>query len=370
MSGAQDGRLFFPDAIRGYAILAITANHFTGLTTRMGREGVDLLTLTQMGYSTSAELFVGVSGLLFGFVYMRRAHGQPGAVLRKSVDRAAKVYVYNLFLLSCLAAVCGQFPAISVVSGMGTMGDLDGSEFTLTALLVGAPYLAGVLILYVYLILLYALLQVVLRRDWAIVAASFVLYGLGLWGRWAGVEPGIRIGFDILCWQLIFVLPAVLGRNWSLSSLTASFRRPWLVLGVCMLLFVVAAVLKLSEVTGRLDFSKDLPLLFGKEELGPIRILHAVIVFVMLGLAFEQINRLFPGLISIIRSIGAVSLEAFCFSTVTVYLGAGVWHSVGGGELAYFVIAVASVLATGIFGYGLHRYRASAKPKSMRPSPA
>lgn len=350
-------RLSFPDAIRGYAILAITLNHISALTTRMGRSGADLLTLTQIGYSSSAELFVGVSGLLFGLVYWRRYENDPVGFVYKGVGRVSKIYVYNLFLLSLLSATIAIFPTLATITGLGTPQGLDPTVFLDSVMIRGAPYLVGVLLLYIVLIALTLVLVCVLRSKMLIVATSIALYLLGQYLIFTGHEVWLRIGFNPLTWQLIFVIPAVIGVTWKKETFLELVQRPVLVLAVCVVIYAIFMASKATEVFSHSRVSENIPLLFDKEGLGALRVFHGVLTFVILAIVFELLEKKFAVLTRMICSVGTVSLETFCFSCFAAYVCAGLWDTMGRGTYTYFALCLLGVGLTFCFAIGLSTFK-------------
>src|SRR3954471_15564328 len=105
------------DVLRGLAIFTITLNHFTWLASDLGLEARAFPTLTQFGFSSSAEIFFLLSGYLVGQVYtgIYRKYGLARMV-GKCLDRAYKLYVYNLILLGvCVAITAVAAPGVAQV---------------------------------------------------------------------------------------------------------------------------------------------------------------------------------------------------------------------------------------------------------------
>jgi hypothetical protein len=165
------------DLFRGLALLMIFNLHLYG-------SRFTAVTLGAVSFCTGAEIFVFISGYVCGMVYLRRLQNAGlGACQLKAVKRCGQLYgAHLLTLLICF----GLF--VYFVTVLGT----DGGVFRLQPLLE-EPAAAGsraVLLMYtplymdilkLYIILLLPLplfLCLYRRRPWVAVGLSMLLYGV------------------------------------------------------------------------------------------------------------------------------------------------------------------------------------------------
>jgi hypothetical protein len=205
------------DILRGIMLIIMAADHFG--------EPVFQHLYEFAGYVSAAEGFVFLSGMLVALVYSRY-HTAGGHVLEKRIwHRAGVIYLYHL---SVLLAV--------FVFSVGT--ELSGADWKSFAVEMQAEpiraFLSGMTLLYQAPMLdvlpLYVSLMLVapfalrLMLQYRGLGVAMVLCASG--GLWLAAQFGLRAtllpwlpdallvrmgAFDLLGWQLIFVLGMVLG---------------------------------------------------------------------------------------------------------------------------------------------------------------
>jgi hypothetical protein len=290
------------DSLRGLLLVTMAINHIPS----------DLHPLTDgaLGFVSSAEGFVFLSGLVLGLVYARKRREVGPEVVRTAVWRRVRqlygahlfTYVTVLALALGLLGLTGQTP--------GVLPELffthPGEALVSGALLLYRPGLLDILPMYcVFAALLPGLLaaETASRRAWWL-AGSF--------GLWAGAQVFAPAGpwlagpvnsgaFSLTAWQLLFVVGVFIGADRAPPPRTA-------------LVFVAAtAALWLTLVRHGLapaPWSDDqLDFLTNKVKLGPLRTIHCALIAVTVAALARRWPRAFawPGL----AQLGRHSLVVF-----------------------------------------------------------
>lgn len=274
-TGARDLRL---DLLRGFCIVVMIADHISG------RSFLHWFTGGNAFYTSAAEGFVLISGLLLGTIY-RSLIARAGLVVAigKVLRRALTLYVLmavltvGLFSAGRLAgepwAQTGSVPPITFV--------LDVLTFQRTF------FMTDILSLYVILLLGVPIMLWLLHRGWT--TALLV----GSWALWLGTQSvavrfGLALadfqGFHPAAWQLLFVHAIVLGYHQRRvrEALTTSRRRTLLsiatltLLGLLVVFFTSGLPLDLLVPGEPTHWLQAITL---KDTLGPMRLVAASSVF-------------------------------------------------------------------------------------------
>jgi hypothetical protein len=286
-----------------------------------------------LGYVSSAEGFVFLSGCMAGLVYTaERCGGYQG--MRAALQRRAfKVYgcqaTLLLFLFTVVALVGARLgqPAINDLIDFYRARPLTGMVSGL--LLVYSPPMLDILPMYVLFLLVSPwLLRWAGRRGWSgVLRASFCLwagaqFGLGeaLYGlaqTWLAVPYAQTGAFHPLAWQLPWVLGLWLG---SRQSGRAGALAPPRTAVFCAVA-VAAACLVWRHVAGQIPFAGDpaLNLAFDKWQLGPLRLLNLLALLVLLMRFGAVLKRRLPRL-AVLETLGSASLPVYCAHVVLVLL--------------------------------------------------
>jgi hypothetical protein len=352
------------DALRGLAIFTITLNHFTWLAADLGLKGPSFPTLTQFGFSSSAEIFFLLSGYLVGQVYagVYRKHGLA-RMAGKCLGRAYKIYVYNCVLLgACLAIAALATPAVAQVTFTEPFLRDPISSFLAFSVTLATPY--GLDILFTYVLLLAVtpgFIALAGRSPFVAFLITFGLYGLvqlapGL-NLPGGLPEGDRLwNLNPFAWQLLFFGGALLGMNrWLERSCVTRIRAKLIgalaLFGVLTLLYALNG--RYDEIAFLHPFGDAVfPLPgTGKTNLGPLRLAHALTVVLLAMLimtAAPGLLRSLPG--RVLRWVGYDSLSTFCVSLAVSYAATATWARLGGGEVLYLALcglAIAVMAAAG-----------------------
>jgi hypothetical protein len=292
-TSANGSRVVALDALRGLLVVLMALNHVP--------TNIEGFTNHPLGFVSSAEGFMFLSGLIGGFVFVRKLSQDGLAVAGTACwRRAATIYGYHAAAFLLVFAWIGCF-------ALANDGVFPGNTPSLMAEQPGTAIWSGLLLLYqpslfdvlpIYFLMLIALpgILVALQRGYR----AFVLAAsLGLWAytNWAvpqapyattWVHWGV---FNLGAWQLLFVVGAVFGHAWArgLKPLTSPPR--WLVL--CAVTFVTwcFGVRHAFLPPGPLGHSLDW--LTNKNNLAPLRLLDASVLFYLVYLATARWPRAF-----------------------------------------------------------------------------
>jgi hypothetical protein len=353
------------DVLRGLAIFTITLNHFTWLASDLGLEARAFPTLTQYGFSSSAEIFFLLSGYLVGQVYtgVYRKHGLS-RMAGKCLGRAYKLYVYNLVLLVvCVAIAALAAPGVARVTFVEPFLREPVTSLLAFSVALVTPY--GLDILFTYVLLLAATPGFVVLASRSqtgallitlgLYALTQVIAGFNLPG---GPPEGDRLwNLNPFAWQFLFFDGALLGMNRWLERWCATRTRAKL----AGALGLFAALTLLYALNGRYDewaflhpFGDAVFPLPGvsKTDLGPLRMTHAVVVVLLAMLfltAFPGLLRLLPG--RVLSWVGYNSLSTFCVSLAVSYAATALWAGLGGGGALYLALCVLSIAVMAAAGW-------------------
>ncbi len=161
------------DFIRGLAMLTIAINHLASILVDIGYTGAKIPTLTSFGFSSAAEIFFILSGYMVGLVYSSKEN-----VIKISLRRALRIYIYNVVTLFALIAISPILPDLLIQNTdlNYTISDpLKG--IILFLLFMQHPYLLGILQVYVlFMVFLPIILILINLRIYATIFFSVLLY--------------------------------------------------------------------------------------------------------------------------------------------------------------------------------------------------
>jgi hypothetical protein len=226
----ESGRDLRLDLLRGFAVFAMVVDHIgIGGSTWLYR-----LTGGGRFFTTAAEGFVFISGLVFGIVYalVLAREGLVAAML-KALRRAGLLYLLTVALTLTTAAVAVRFDLYWAP---------DPTRETLRDFVLGVVtlqrtfFLVDVLLLYTLLLLAAAISLVFFSsgRTWLVLAASW-----GLWALWqidhryASVAWAIQDNtlFHFSPWQVLFFTGLAIGyHRRALAGRFGWLTSPWALL--------------------------------------------------------------------------------------------------------------------------------------------
>lgn len=288
---AEAGRDLRFDFLRGFCVFAMVVDHLAGPS------GLYLLTGGNRFYTSAAEGFVFISGLMVGLAYRRMAERDGlGTALRRMVERSWQLYA--LAVASTLLMV----PVSELLDLPWARGVNLGNPLELVVSIVTLHqtyYLVDIPLLYALLLLVAPIAFVMLYegRSWVVLVAS--------WTLWAAHQvfpeqtdfPWPIAGnylFYFSAWQVLFFTAMVMGYHHRRiqEAFPRSYRMPLLIAtGTCFLLLlllfrytdpVLRALSSAQDpavVAGQSRAAMLVDLLFAKGFVRPGRIFASAVVF-------------------------------------------------------------------------------------------
>jgi hypothetical protein len=351
-AGGRDLRL---DFMRGFVMLFVICVHLEYLSF------VSAFMWERVGFFSSAEGFVGLSGVVLGMVYGQKL-GKDGfrACALRIWRRALQLWRVNVFIIASILFLRAlPWPDTSVLTHWQPATGGQGYELfppvgtawwlllKQCLLLQTGPHQFQVMGLYVLVIAGAPAVLYALYRGWwrGVLAASLALYLLNLW-------LGLRLGtlkseyaFPVLSWQLLFYSGMVAGfHHRRVFAYLAGPAGKWFVRAAVAgtLLFFFAALGNPGSafwpwpLPYRYDpglFQQIYDIWLAKERLAPLRLVNNLCFyasfFALLSRHWEACNRLLGWLLV---PIGQASLYVFIWHVYLVLLVAntpiGSLHSV------------------------------------------
>jgi hypothetical protein len=224
------------DGLRGFFLIFMTVTHLNEyLRTTVGK-----LNHHQLGYVEDAQGFIFLSGLVVGLVYGGKLVRNSPAVMRRALlARWLTIYKYHAGLILIFLAV-----ALTI----GSHGDdllqpyvQQPIAFTLASLaLLTCSHEMGILPLYLYFIAATPFMLMLFHRGLVVPAAaiSIIAWMLGQLmlasaasdaasaavASW-GYEIPFRLGFNLLGWQIIYMMGLYAGYRLATKPIDLSFLR-------------------------------------------------------------------------------------------------------------------------------------------------
>ena len=283
ISGGRDLRL---DLLRGFCVFAMVVDHIAGPSFLYGLTGGNRF------YTSAAEAFIFISGLVVGLVYRRIiVRDGLGAALRRGVDRVLTLYLLTV-TLTLLFIPAWELLVTRRAQGVNFQ---DPAAFIVSVLTLHRTYyLVDIPLLYTFLILTAPLVLLLLSqgRTVLVLGASWTLWLLyQLFPEQADVPWPIAGNylFYASAWQVFFFNGIVLGWHHSeLSQRLVNFpRRPMLVLsglGFAALIVLYQLLDRLPRLASDPEQATNIQLffieaVFGKSDVRPGRIVASIVVF-------------------------------------------------------------------------------------------
>ena len=322
MLNGRDPRI---DFFRGLALIFIFWDH-------VPHNPLGQITLRNIGFSDAAEVFVFLAGyasiLAYGKILQREGYWMASL---KILRRAWVLYVVHIFLLAMLMGIVffanSHVETRDLVEEMGLTHFVTHPQQALTdeLLLRFKPNLMDPLPLYIVLLAgLPLVLPLLLRKTWAVVGVSALVYLLAPWMGWnlRAIADGVWY-FNPVTWQFLFILGGAAALHAWRAQPTEHrplIRQPLFVAAAVYTLLagVLTLLWRWPEVHDALVPSQLSNLLYpiSKTDLSPVRLLH------FLALAYVT-AKLLPG-----RGwtqnwwaqqscrMGRYSLEVFCLGVL------------------------------------------------------
>jgi hypothetical protein len=268
------------DIIRGWLQLVIFASHAAG--SFIG----GWLIHKAWGLSDSSEQFLFLSGLMLGSVHARRSlmQGRPAAA-KDMLARAWELYRTHLLVFALFGVMIALACKVAIVPGelerlgWGYMMADPWHAIAAALAMLYLPEFVNILPIFVICMAILPAFAWLEDRigDWALAVPIGVYAAVWLFGLHLPVPEGAYpLGFNPFAWQAIFLIGAWLGRRTLLHGEALPTSR-WLTLAA---IGVVALGLWLrlawyGFIPGGAPLP-DLDVIWGKNDLGVLRLLHAL----------------------------------------------------------------------------------------------
>ncbi len=270
------------DLLRGFAVLVMVVDHFGGAS------WLYLITGNNSFFTSGAEAFVLISGMVVGIVYGNIAHKEGlRAAMLKALQRAWTLYKLTIVMTLALA-ILSDFFRLPWAKDL----DLgDPLQFVLNVILFRQTYyLADIPLLYTLLMAAapIGLWLLVKRRTTLLMSGSLVVWAVFQYLNTAQILILPIVGnttFHPAAWQLIFFWAMAFGyhRDAIYQRLSALPRWPYLLFSTMLFVWLLhlysTEVKVLARLYPGLDMSAIVHELFNKSTVAPGRILATVIVF-------------------------------------------------------------------------------------------
>ncbi len=315
--GKRDVRL---DFLRGFAMLAMIANHIGGESSWLY-----VVTGGNRFFISAAEVFVFISGLVMGIIYAGLIARQGlRAALLKTTRRAWTLYLLTVSLSLALAVLVTRFP----VEWTAYLTPTTWPELVWGLVTTQRTYMfTDVLLLYAFLVLAAGPLLALLARGYT---GLVLLLSWGLWALWQVAPDSVVLPWPIIdngtfhfsAWQVLFVMGLVVGfHRRALEKRLAHLNPLWLTVGAGALLTLAVGLYltHLAPLSGLGQPDALNALLFDKANVRPGRLLvfatFMVFAYSLLTLAWTPFKRALGWLI---LPLGQKSLTAY---TLHLFVG-------------------------------------------------
>ena len=344
------------DVFRGLALVVLLIDHAEELSQV---QLVSYLTYAPLGVSTAAELFIFLSGLVFGLTYeaVLRTHGYVRLHAR-CLARAWQIYLLHVaslvFTMGAVTAIARYMNAGDATTIFPEHGLVVSNEMLLGFLQLRAnPQYFDILPLYIVLVLFVPFLFPLLhKRPWAGLGVSAAAYGIAQLAAAqdsAGALPfAASLYYSPLAWQFLFVIGITAGFRAARGGPFPRLHGRQLLVAVTVLVVValwykgvrVSALLGWfgdAHVHGR-SVPYDVPFT-DKSTLGVLRLLHFLLLATLVAQFGPRPDSKFwkTGPCRALALCGRQSLEMFIVGlTLTYAIGATMRVAEGGFGLMLF----------------------------------
>src|SRR5580658_3859895 len=203
------------DFFRGVALICIFIDHIP-------ENYLNYFTLSAVGFSDAAEIFIFISGFTAALVY-GRALATRGALFAtvQVLRRAWQLYVAHIFLFVIFIAEVSYTvrtfnnPMYNEEMGVGDFLEHPHVAVVQAMLLQFQPTYLDILPLYIVLLLIFPAVLLCLRQhpSIALIPSALVYLEVQIFTvDLPAYPPGSVWTFNPLAWQFLFVLGAVLGQ--------------------------------------------------------------------------------------------------------------------------------------------------------------
>ncbi|MBI4851279.1 MAG: OpgC domain-containing protein [Acidobacteria bacterium] len=311
------------DSFRGLCLAVMTIDHLV--------LPLSSYTLNTLGFISAAEFFVFLSGYIAGIVYtkIKINYGSSG-LWQAAINRAKSIYLAHIivFLLIFITGLKSNVFLTAWKSNIFNFSDpLMFNDpklgLFLGLLLLYQPTFLDILPLYfVFLLLTPIILEQLLKnrhlRVLFISLGFWLTAQFGVLGLFSGAIskflPIFLGGFDILAWQIIFVLGLYIGfLKYQGLDLNSLLNKKLLALSFSL---VVAFFLVRHDIVNlTLTTNSDI---FSKEKLGLLRLINFAAIVYLLGAVKSYFGKFLE--LQWLSQLGQHSLHVYAFHVGMIFL--------------------------------------------------
>ena len=354
MTGKRDLRI---DSLRGLALCVITLAHLDFDTLQW--------TWDSPGHTSSAELFVFMSGFVSGIVYWKMlGRTSTREVWARASARARLIYFSYLGLVVYIATYSYAVRSLGINFipwGGSLLVEKPALALALAPFFIYQPGFSNILPMYCVFMLLVpiALSQIQRGRQWLVLAASVGLWIAAQQGAFRALQqPFIhRFGsplvfFDLFAWQILFVAGLWFGARRAAGrpvTLPQSRVFAWALVPPLLVSFAVR-----HQIFFDASVAKAAVTVTHRGDLDVLRLLN----FAALAYLVARISERHPSWFEWrwLAFLGQHSLQVFCYSVAAAYFG---WTIVGDAGIAGQLVIAAVVIASLTLPAWVHvQYRA------------
>lgn len=344
------------DFFRGLALICIFIDHIP-------ENYLNYFTISSIGFSDAAEVFIFISGFTASLVYGRALAARGPLIATVQVLRRAwQLYVAHIFLFMIFIAEVSYTvrafnnPMYNEEMGVGDFLEQPHLAVVQAMLLQFQPTFLDILPLYIVMLLTFPLVLICLRwRPFVVLIPSALLY-IAVQAfdiTMPAYPPGHVWSFNPLAWQFVFILGAALGH----AEQHARGRARLVEVAFWPALAVASVVLVIRLSWTFHNFWEGVPDLFARElwptnksNLSPIRLISFfALVMLAARLISPQAHFMRTTLARPLVLCGRHSLEIFCLSILLSALGHFLMSEINTGltmQLGVNVVGIAILCLT------------------------
>jgi hypothetical protein len=337
------------DTFRGLFLVWMALNHLSG--------PLHAYLFQSLGFVSSAEPFVFISGVTAGMVYCRIGLQEGAGVMRKRAwRRGLDIYLFHMavfifILLMERWITTPNYHSFFVLMNPIPM-DAPFLALALATVFILQPAMMDILPMYCLYLFSTPLVLGQLKKKyggWGILGVSFVVWAFATFNFWDGLQ---RIGerflpvnlgfFNLFAWQFLFISGLFFGFRRTMGK-SFPFKKALII--PALLLWIWLLLLRYGILPPNvLGYSLDSLVI--RESFGPLRVINfAVLAYLVtcLGIRFP---RLFEW--SFFSYLGQHSLQVFSFHVVMIYLGRPLYNLIiphGWAGIILFNLAFIGLLA-------------------------
>lgn len=349
---SSSSRMAGIDVLRGLMLAIVLVDHIDFMSGRSG--SISRWTLMGLGLSDAADVFVFLSGFVFGVAYGKRVEREGRWFsLRHGLFRTLQIYMGF--------AACAVLSGLLQIAAETMAWGEQWNDWVANLYLLRQPANTGILCLYIVLLpwLLIWLVLMPQRLWWVGVSVSlgaYVAIQLAKWDSWLLIR---NWGFQPLAWQFLMMFAAIHGRVFAARGSTVWPRSRVLFGGaILVLVFGLLVQKRAGFSTGWLDdFVADPPDEWvNKSRWAPLRgVHHLSLVYVTVFVLPLSSSLWSSRLLEPFRICGQHSLTIYCAGVVMAQLASIIFRWMGNSPIEVWLIAADAVFIQCFLAWFLER---------------